>query len=146
MQERNKALMKTYSRLTFTWTGILGACLAMLGSANSLAIPPRQAVQASAEDKENAAAPAEASAQVIIDRNESRAEEEPTAKTTAWLGISTAEASEALTAQLDLKPGVGLVVTYVVGESPAAKAGLLKNDVLVSFDDQSLVHPAQLRK
>ncbi len=64
----------------------------------------------------------------------------------AWLGVSATEASEALAAQLALPPGAGLVVSYVAPESPAAKAGLRKNDVLVQFQDQSLVHPAQLRK
>jgi hypothetical protein len=63
-----------------------------------------------------------------------------------WLGISTMEASEALSSQLELEPGVGLVITYVVPDSPAAKAGLQKNDVLTRFDEQSLVHPAQFRK
>ena len=69
-----------------------------------------------------------------------------THKELAWLGISTREASEDLTSQLDLEPGVGLVVTYVGPESPAAKAGLKKHDVLTQFGDQPLVHPAQLRK
>jgi len=64
----------------------------------------------------------------------------------AWLGIVTDEAPEVLTAQLGLEAGVGLVVTYVTTNSPAAKAGLKKNDVLVLFNNQSLVHPAQLRK
>ncbi|HYG34787.1 MAG TPA: PDZ domain-containing protein [Clostridia bacterium] len=63
-----------------------------------------------------------------------------------WLGLSTSEATEALTAQLNLKPGVGLVVTHVTPDSPAAKAGLQKNDLLTRLEDQSLVHPAQLRK
>lgn len=63
-----------------------------------------------------------------------------------WLGISTEEATEALSSQLDLKAGVGLVISYVAADSPAAKAGLKKNDVLVEYENQSLVHPAQLRK
>ena len=67
-------------------------------------------------------------------------------KDVPWLGVSTSEASDALAAQLNLQPGVGLVVTYVTPDSPAAKSGVRKNDVLVAFDDQSLVHPAQLRK
>jgi hypothetical protein len=37
-------------------------------------------------------------------------------------------------------------VTYVTPDSPAAKAGLEKNDVLVELEGQLLVHPAQLRK
>ncbi|HWH70317.1 MAG TPA: PDZ domain-containing protein [Candidatus Sulfotelmatobacter sp.] len=63
-----------------------------------------------------------------------------------WLGLSAEEASEALASQLNLQPGVGLVVTYLAPDSPAAKAGLQKNDVLVQFDGQALVVPAQLRK
>lgn len=67
-------------------------------------------------------------------------------KDRAWLGVAFEEAPEVLVSQLGLDPGVGLVVTYVTTDSPAAKAGLQKNDVLAEFGDQSLVHPAQLRK
>ncbi len=45
-------------------------------------------------------------------------------KRMAWLGVSTTEASETLASQLDLQAGVGLVVTYLAPEGPAAKAGL----------------------
>ena len=64
----------------------------------------------------------------------------------AWLGLSTEEPSDALTSQLALQPGEGLLVTYVATNSPAAKAGLQKNDVLVEMDGQKLVLPGQLRK
>jgi len=64
----------------------------------------------------------------------------------AWLGVATDEAPEVLTLQMNLGPGVGLAVTFVAEDSPAAKAGLERNDVLVAFDDQALVLPAQLRK
>ena len=73
-------------------------------------------------------------------------EEEASPKDIPWLGVTTSEAPEALAAQLDLEAGVGLVITYVAADSPAAEGGLRKNDVLVRLDDQSLVHPAQLRK
>jgi hypothetical protein len=74
-------------------------------------------------------------------------EEEPRpAKDRAWLGVALEEASEALADQLGLDPGVGLVVTQVSADGPAAKVGLKKNDVLVELVGQSLVHPAQLRK
>lgn len=63
-----------------------------------------------------------------------------------WLGVATEEAPEVLASQLGLDPGVGLVVTYVTTNSPAARAGLEKNDVLVEFAGQPLVLPAQLRK
>ncbi len=74
------------------------------------------------------------------------ADDAATRKNRPWLGVAIEEASEALTSQLSLAPGVGLLVTYVAPDSPAAKAGFDKNDVLVEFEGQSLVHPAQLRK
>jgi hypothetical protein len=64
----------------------------------------------------------------------------------SWLGVSIEEGSEALASQLGLSPGSGLVVTYVTPDSPAAQAGLQRNDVLVELDGQLLVVPAQLRK
>ena len=70
----------------------------------------------------------------------------PPRRTRSWLGVGVAEAPEALSSQLNLAPGVGLVVTYVTPDSPAAKAGLEENDLLVEFERQPLVVPAQLRK
>jgi len=67
-------------------------------------------------------------------------------KQVPWLGLIAEEASEALGAQLGLHLGEGLVVARVEPGSPAAQAGLEKNDVLVELEDQRLVHPAQLRK
>jgi len=67
-------------------------------------------------------------------------------KEVAWLGLGTDEANEVLASQLNLKGGQGLVVNYVGPDSPAAKAGLQKNDVLLELDGQILVLPAQLRK
>lgn len=84
---------------------------------------------------------------IAISSIEPTAEEEQlAAKDHAWLGVSIEEGSEALAAQLGLPPGAGLVVIYVAPESPAAKAGLQRNDVLVKLDGQLLVVPAQLRK
>jgi membrane-associated protease RseP (regulator of RpoE activity) len=67
-------------------------------------------------------------------------------KEMTWLGVAVEEALEVVTSQLGLEPGVGLVVAYVTTNSPAAKAGIEKNDVLVELAGQSLVHPAQFRK
>ena len=72
--------------------------------------------------------------------------EKSTGKEMAWLGLSTEESSEALALQLGLQPGEGLLVTYVATNSPAAKASLQKNDLLVELDGQKLVLPEQLRK
>jgi membrane-associated protease RseP (regulator of RpoE activity) len=60
--------------------------------------------------------------------------------------VASEEASEVLGAQLGLQPGDGLVVVFVEPDSPAARAGLQKHDVMVEFGDQLLVHPAQFRK
>jgi len=72
--------------------------------------------------------------------------EKQTSKEVAWLGVSTEEVSDALASQLGLQSGEGLVVVYVAPDSPAAKAGIEKHDVLVEMGDQLLVHPAQMRK
>src|SRR5207244_5878270 len=68
------------------------------------------------------------------------------AKDVTWLGLATEEPSDALTSQLGLHSGEGLLVTYVASNSPAANAGIQKNDLLVEMDGQKLVLPAQLRK
>jgi len=67
-------------------------------------------------------------------------------KERTWLGVGLAEPDEALISQLGLKDGAGLLVTYVSKDSPADKAGLLKNDVLLEMEGQILVVPGQLQK
>lgn len=67
-------------------------------------------------------------------------------KERTWLGVGLAEPDEALVAQLGLKDGAGLVVTYVAKDSPAEKAGLKRNDILLELEGQSLVVAAQLQK
>jgi PDZ domain len=84
---------------------------------------------------------------IIIQTMEGDAHAEQNAgKEVAWLGLSAEESSDALASQLGLQPGEGLLVTYVATNSPAAKAGLQKNDLLVEMDGQKLVLPEQLRK
>jgi hypothetical protein len=61
-----------------------------------------------------------------------------------YLSVATSPAPEALADQLKLPKGVGLLVDFVDAKSPAAAAGLRKNDVLMKLDDQLLVNPAQL--
>ena len=61
---------------------------------------------------------------VVVKDIEPLAEDAPPPRhTRSWLGVGVAEAPEALSSQLNLAPGVGLVVTYVTPDSPAAKAG-----------------------
>jgi len=84
--------------------------------------------------------------EVAIEATADDAGNEVSRKDWPFMGIATMEASEALGAQLGLRNGAGLVVTYVAPDSPAGKAGLQKHDVLTRLGEQWLVHPAQLRK
>ena len=62
-----------------------------------------------------------------------------------WLGLATDAISAPLAAQLPIDKGTGLLISHVVPESPAQRAGLEVNDVLLKFDDQLLINPEQLR-
>jgi hypothetical protein len=62
---------------------------------------------------------------------------------TPYIGVVTVSPPAALGAQLGLKEGFGLVVNEVLPDSPAAKAGLQKHDVLTMFNDQQLVDAGQ---
>lgn len=54
------------------------------------------------------------------------------------IGVRVAEADEALRSQLGLSGDQGLVVTEVVEESPAAKAGIELHDILLEFGGKPL--------
>ena len=59
------------------------------------------------------------------------------------LGVSMAPVPEAVAEQLDLKAGVGLLILSVAPGSAAEKAGLKKNDVIVSFADKEVSDAAK---
>ncbi len=61
-----------------------------------------------------------------------------------FLGVHVSNAPAALTKQLELPDGFGLVVDHVTPDSPAAKAGLEQNELLYMFEDQYLVNAPQL--
>lgn len=63
----------------------------------------------------------------------------------SWLGVAIAEAPVEITARLPIEPGTGLVVDQVIADSPAAIAGLQRNDVLARLNDQVLVTAKQLQ-
>jgi len=54
------------------------------------------------------------------------------------IGVTLSQADETLRSQLRLSAGEGLVVTDVMTDSPAAKAGIQKNDVMTRLDDKRL--------
>jgi len=70
----------------------------------------------------------------------------PKIKRVTFLGVTPEELSEQLAAQLPIEAGSGLIVRTVIPESPAAAAGLQKNDILIQLDDQLLSAPKQLQK
>ena len=62
------------------------------------------------------------------------------------LGVETSQVPTVVSEQLGLSKGLGLVVEYVVPDSPAAVAGIQQNDILKMLNDQILIEPSQLRK
>ncbi|RME69939.1 MAG: PDZ domain-containing protein, partial [Verrucomicrobia bacterium] len=66
------------------------------------------------------------------------------ARPVTYLGVEVGRATPALSAQLGLPEGQGLIVRFVMPDSPAAKAGLQKHDLLLRLDDQLLIEPRQL--
>ncbi|PYK11992.1 MAG: hypothetical protein DME65_05420 [Verrucomicrobia bacterium] len=65
---------------------------------------------------------------------------------TIFLGVETSQVPTVVSEQLGLSKGLGLVVEYVVPDSPAAAAGVQQNDILKMLNDQILIEPSQLRK
>src|SRR5437879_2251808 len=62
------------------------------------------------------------------------------------LSVETSQVPTVVSEQLGLSKGLGLVVEYVVPDSPAAAAGIQQNDILKMLNDQILIEPSQLRK
>jgi hypothetical protein len=63
-----------------------------------------------------------------------------------YAGIGVEEVPEVVSKHLPIPKGMGLVVTEVLTDSPADKAGIRKDDILLRFDDQLLATKEQLRK
>ena len=106
---------------------------------------PKVFVAAGADTGDQPVAAAQPDQPQMLFRAVATDDQQPPNRDMPWLGVGVSECPEPLSAQLDLKPGEGLVVTYVATKSPAAEAGLQRNDVLVELDGQMLVDPIQLR-
>jgi hypothetical protein len=72
--------------------------------------------------------------------------EKPPKVPVVFLGVETSQVPSVVSEQLGLAKGFGLVVDYVVPDSPAAAAGIQQNDILKMLNDQILIEPSQLRK
>lgn len=71
-------------------------------------------------------------------------EEGDVLKERPWLGLQCFPADPAIRAQLKLPAGTGLVVGSVAPDSPAAKAGVQANDILLKAGEQPLKEVADL--
>ncbi len=65
--------------------------------------------------------------------------------TRGWLGISIQDVTPDLAKQFSLPEAKGALVTDILENSPAAKAGLLQGDVIVSYDGKPVENPGSLR-
>jgi len=62
-----------------------------------------------------------------------------------WLGVQPQKISQELADQLGLESLAGAIVVDVVPGAPAAKAGIESGDVIVRWNDQPVLDPADLR-
>ncbi|WP_372367029.1 PDZ domain-containing protein [Candidatus Uabimicrobium sp. HlEnr_7] len=67
-------------------------------------------------------------------------------KQEGYLGASLKEISEGLRTLLDLEANEGVLVTDVENNGPAAKAGIGKMDIILSFSGNKVSTPGQLQK
>ena len=63
-----------------------------------------------------------------------------------FLGVETSDVPRVLSEQMGLPRGFGVVVDYVVPESPAAAAGVQQSDIIRMLNDQIILEPGQLGK
>ena len=124
---------------------ISAAAFAASGPATAGEVKVTRTITAGGDADKDKAEGDEQKKTIVIKRIEAPGEEGE-AKERTWIGVGLGEPDEALVAQLGLKDGAGLVVTHVAENSPAAKAGLQKNDVLLEMEGQSLVVAQQLQK
>src|SRR5438034_1155584 len=62
-----------------------------------------------------------------------------------WLGVSIQELSPDLATQFGMQERKGVLVSEVLDDSPAKRAGFERGDVIVEFDGKPVENPTQLR-
>jgi len=62
----------------------------------------------------------------------------------AWLGIEPLDVTEQMAKEMDIKVSKGVLVSRVVSNSPAEKAGLLRGDIIYEFDHRQVTDTAKL--
>lgn len=105
--------------------------------------PARSEAQKKRSDRERKPAPPskEEAPRRAPETKGKRADENPTQ---TWLGVATAPLPQSLREYLEVEEGFGVQIFQVLDDSPASKAGLKANDVLVVFGDQMLISPDHL--
>ncbi|MEE9189241.1 MAG: trypsin-like peptidase domain-containing protein, partial [Candidatus Neomarinimicrobiota bacterium] len=63
----------------------------------------------------------------------------------SWLGVYIQEVEDRVARALDLKSRDGALVTNVIEDSPADKAGIEEGDVILNFNDNYVEDPAHLK-
>ena len=63
-----------------------------------------------------------------------------------FVGISFQPVDESLARALDLPQARGIIVTEVVDDSPASKAGLRSEDVIIQFNGRNIQSPSDFRR
>jgi serine protease Do len=66
--------------------------------------------------------------------------------TRGWLGVSIQALSPELAREFGVKDTKGVLVNEVVPDSPAAKAGVQRGDILLEFDAKKLESPGDLQR
>jgi serine protease Do len=66
--------------------------------------------------------------------------------TRGWLGVSIQPLTQELARSFNAKDTKGVLISDVVPESPAAKAGLKPGDILLEFDGKKVEAPADLQR
>jgi serine protease Do len=64
----------------------------------------------------------------------------------AWLGVTLSDISAEKAKELNLSGEYGVQVTKIVEDSPAAKAGLAKDDIIIEFAGEKVRSAMQLRR
>lgn len=63
----------------------------------------------------------------------------------AWLGVYIQEVNDDVAKALDLDTRDGALVSSIVEDSPAEKAGLEEGDVIIQFGERTVMNPANLK-
>jgi hypothetical protein len=63
-----------------------------------------------------------------------------------WIGVAVTPLEPVLRAQLHLSQPHAVIVNQVVADSPAAKAGVVLHDIIVTVDGKPILDPADLAK